>query len=245
MWSFVYKMGSPKFCYKWAARMRPWAMSVCIVALLAGLVDGLGFAPADYQQGDSYRIMFIHVPAAVMSLGIYSLMATSAVFFLIWKIKVSDIIAQACAPLGALFALLTLITGSLWGKPTWGTFWIWDARLTSELILLFIYLGIIALRTSMPTKQAAAKATAVMTIIGMVNIPIIHYSVYWWNTLHQGATILKLGKPEIASAMLYPLLWMLASYAAFFIWVLAVRVQTELLHRERKSQWVQTLLEIN
>lgn len=211
-------------------------------AFAYGLVGGLWQAPADYQQGDAYRVIFIHVPAAAWSLGIYVMMSSAALVYLIWKIKIADIVAKLSAPIGASFTLLALITGSIWGKPTWGTWWIWDARLTSELILLFIYGGIIALRSAIPEPPLASQVSNILTLVGLVNIPIIHYSVDWWQTLHQGATILKLSAPSIATSMLYPLLAMLIAFFLYYLLVLLMGLRYELLKREQQTHWVQQLL---
>jgi len=180
-------------------------------------VDGLLFAPADYQQGDAFRIMYLHVPAAIWSLGVYMMMSISVLFFFIWKIKLADIIAKVSAPVGVIFTVICLVTGSIWGRPTWGTWWIWDARLTSELLLLFIYFGIMALRSAIPNPQLAARASGVFTLIGLVNIPIIHYSVNWWNTLHQGAS-LSLTNATIAPSMLHPLIAMIVGFLFYYGW---------------------------
>lgn len=236
--TFIIKIASPKTCYRLCALIQPWAMLLCLLAAIYGLVDGLWLAPPDYQQGDAYRIIFLHVPAAMMSLLVYMVMSVAVIFHFIWKIKVADIIAKSSAKLGMLFTLITLITGALWGKPTWGTFWIWDARLTSELILLFIYFGIIALRSAIPEPTLAARASGLMTLVGLVNIPIIHYSVNWWHTLHQGATLLQFSKPTIAPSMLHPLLMMIAANLFYFIWMLAASIRSELLIKEKNTTWV-------
>jgi heme exporter protein C len=235
------KMASPKTCYRLCAVIQPWVIVLCLTAFIYGLIDGLWLAPPDYQQGDAYRIIFLHVPAAIMSLMVYVVMAAAVILHFIWKIKVADIVAKSSAKLGMLFTLITLMTGSLWGKPTWGTFWIWDARLTSELILLFIYFGIIALRTAIPEPMLAARASGLMTLIGLVNIPIIHYSVNWWHTLHQGATLLQLSKPTIAPSMLHPLLIMIAAYLFYFIWMLVANIRSELLIKEKNTMWVKNV----
>ncbi len=240
--SFIHKLGSPRSCYRFCRTVQPWLMLVCVTTFLYGLIDGLGFAPTDYQQGDAYRILFIHVPAAILSLAVYAVMTAAMIIFLIWKIKVADVVAKVSAPIGALFTVLTLVTGSLWGKPMWGTFWIWDARLTSELILLFIYFGIIVLRQSIPEPFLAARASGLVTLIGAVNIPIVHYSVVWWNTLHQGATILKWSAPSIAPSMLHPLLIMIIAYFAYYFWMLAAKIRSEILMREKNTVWVKEVV---
>ncbi len=238
MWKFFYKVASPPTSFHWAGRLLPWLTGLMLATLFYGLMGGLWLAPPDYQQGDVYRIIFVHVPAAAWSLGIYMIMSVAALIHLIWKIKVADLVAKLSAPLGACFTLLALMTGSIWGKPTWGTWWIWDARLTAELILLFIYSGIIGLRSAIPEQQLAAQISNVLTLIGLVNIPIIHYSVNWWQTLHQGATILKLSPPSIAPSMLWPLLAMLSAFFLYYLIILLLGLRYELLKQEQQSRWV-------
>jgi len=179
----MHKYASPKFFYSLAGQLIPWIAALTAVLLLAGLYLGLFVAPADYQQGESYRIMFIHVPAAWMSMFIYMLMAGAGAVALVWNIKLAEIFANSCAPIGASFTFLALATGSLWGKPMWGTWWAWDARLTSELILFFLYIGYMALQASIDDPRRAARAAAILALVGVVNIPVIHFSVEWWNTL--------------------------------------------------------------
>lgn len=237
-WIWFHRFGSPEYCYRFSGRWGPRA-GICAGVLFAiGLYFGLVVAPPDYQMGDSYRIIYIHVPNAWMSLFTYVVMATAAATGLIWKMKMGHAIARSCAPLGTAFTLCALITGSLWGKPTWGTYWIWDARLTSELILLFLYLGYMALDNAIENRRTAAQASAILAIVGLVNIPIIHYSVEWWNTLHQGSTVMKLGRPTIDTRMLIPLLIMFAAINLYFISGLCSRVQCELLETERRTSWV-------
>lgn len=242
MWTFIHKAASPRTCYRWSRLLQPWVMMICFIAFSYGLIAGLVFAPSDYQQGNVYRIMYLHVPAAIMSLVVYLIMALVSIFFLIWKIKISDIIAKVSAPIGAVFTLLTLITGSIWGKPTWGTWWIWDARLTSELILLFIYIGIIALRGAILEYQLAGRACGILTLVGVVNIPIIHFSVDWWNTLHQGASLSFFQPSTIAPRMLHPLISMIIAFMAYYLWLLMVKVRYELLSREHQTSWVKAIL---
>jgi len=237
MWHWIHKASSPKVCYRWAKNLQPWLALCCLLLLAYGLIDGLMFAPADYQQGDAFRIMYVHVPAAIGSLAIYVLMSVSVFFFFIWKIKLADIVAKASAPIGAVFTFICLLTGAIWGRPTWGTWWIWDARLTSELLLLFIYFGIMALRSAMPNPKLAARASGIFTLIGLVNIPIIHYSVQWWNTLHQGAS-LSLTNATIAASMLYPLMAMICAFLFYYAWVLCIKVRSEILLREKETAWV-------
>jgi len=241
MWQFFYKLASPKTFYQISGKVLPWATILMLVFFCIGLMGALFLAPADYQQGDSFRIIYIHVPSAILSMGIYVFMAVTAAIGLIWRFKLSDIIINASAPIGASLTFLALITGSLWGKPMWGTWWIWDARLTSELILLFLYFGYMATRSAIPNKDTAARASSILLIVGVVNIPVIHYSVFWWNTLHQGATILRFGKPAIHSSMLWPLLVMIAAFICYFITVMLHRARCELLTRESDSDWVRTI----
>ncbi len=242
MWQFFHKLASPKFFYDFSSRLIFWFSVLTIILMASGLYMGLVEAPPDYQQKDSYRIMFIHVPAAWMSMFVYMVMAVTGAINLIWRIKLADIISMSCAPIGASFTFLALITGSIWGKPMWGTWWVWDARLTSELILLFLYLGYMALRASIEDKTNASRAAAVLALVGVVNIPIIHYSVEWWNTLHQGPTVTKLDKPSIHTSMLIPLLLMAFAFKTYFVSVLLMRARTELLVREFRSSWVKKVL---
>jgi heme exporter protein C len=241
--AIVHKFSSPRNFYVMSGRMIPWFGWSCLLLIVAGLYYGLIKAPPDYQQGESYRIMFIHVPAAWMSMFIYMVMAISGAIGLIWRIKLSDIVASASAPIGAAFTFLALATGSLWGKPMWGAWWVWDARLTSELILLFLYLGFIALQASIEDPRNAARAGAVLALVGVVNIPIIHYSVEWWSTLHQGATVTKLDKPSIHIDMLIPLLLMAVAFKLYYATAVLMRARVELLLREQNSRWVKEVVE--
>jgi len=228
----LYRLASPSYFYQQSGRLLPWLAILTLLLFTTGLVWGLAFAPADYQQGNGFRIMYVHVPAAVFSMGVYVAMAIAGGIGLIWRIKVAAMVARSCAPIGAAFTFLALATGSLWGKPMWGAWWVWDARLTSELILLFLYLGYMALQEAIEERDTADRASAVLALVGLINIPIIHYSVEWWYTLHQGATILKLGKPSIAPAMLWPLLVMLAAYGLLALLVVLLRTRNEVLERK-------------
>ncbi len=242
MFGYFDKYASPKIFFYLTCTLIPWFGGICILLLIAGLFGGLVMAPADYQQGESFRIIYVHVPSAWMSLFIYIVMATAGAVGLIWKIKIADAIARSSAPLGASFTLLALITGSIWGKPMWGTWWVWDARLTSELILLFLYLGYIALQSAIEDRRTAAHAGAVLTLIGIVNIPIIHYSVEWWSTLHQGATVTKLAVPSIHISMLIPLLIMTVAFMFYFATMVLVRARYEIVDNEKNSSWVSELI---
>ena len=208
-----------------------------------GVYWGLFVAPPDYQQGDSYRIMFIHVPSAWMSMFTYMMMAAASIIALVWRMKVAEVVIGQCALIGASFTALALITGMLWGKPMWGAYWVWDARLTSELVLLFLYIGVIALYGAFEDPRTGARAAAILALVGIVNIPIIHYSVEWWNTLHQGPTVTKLDSPSAHPSMLYPLLLMALAFKAYFFALLFVRTRSEVLLREKNASWVKEVLE--
>jgi len=205
--------------------------------MFGALIGGLVLVPPDYQQGDGFRILYVHVPAAWMSLYIYVAMAVASVVVLIWRLKLAEVFLVSSTPIGASFTALTLAAGSLWGKPMWGTWWVWDARLTSELILLFIYLGIMALYQAIDDVRTASRACAILTLVGVVDIPIIHYSVEWWNTLHQGAS-LTIDSSSIATSMLIPLLVMSLAFMIFYGAVVLMRMRNEILWRERNSRWV-------
>jgi heme exporter protein C len=238
MWTWFYKLASPPFVYNTASALLPWFTCFAVVTLGYGLVGGLVIAPPDYQQGDAFRIIYVHVPSAWMSEFSYSLMAVAGAIALIWRIKIGHAVAAATAPIGASFTILALVTGSMWGRPMWGTYWAWDPRLTSELILLFLYFGVMSLRTAFEDGPRGDRAAALLSIVGVINIPIIHYSVVWWNSLHQAASVARFGKPTIALSMLWPLLSMFLGFMLFFGAVLCMRLQGEILNRERQSAWV-------
>jgi len=242
MFLWFHKLGSPPHFYRIAGNWLPWLGTIFLLLLVAGLYGGLILAPPDYQQGESYRIIFVHVPSAWMSLFIYMVMAACGVVILVWRMKIAEIVLISSAPIGASFTFLALATGSLWGKPMWGTWWVWDARLTSELILLFLYLGVIGLHGAIEDKRIAARAIAILAIVGMVNIPIIHYSVEWWNSLHQGATVTKFDKPSIHWSMLIPLLLMALAFQVYYLLALLQSCRAELLQRERNNKWVEELI---
>jgi heme exporter protein C len=210
--------------------------------LLVGAVWGLLFAPQDYQQGNSARIMYVHVPASILAQSSYMMMASAALVFLVWRIKLADIAVQCAAPIGASITFLALVTGAIWGKPTWGTWWVWDARLTSTLVLLFLFLGVIALRSAMDNRDAAGRATAVLTLVGVVNLPIIKYSVDWWFTLHQSSSFSLTEKPAMPAEMWLPLLLMVLGFYSFFFVAWMLRIRAEILQRESRTQWVSDLV---
>lgn len=244
MMNWLNKLFAPAKFYYFATTMIPWCMAITVLLFICGLVGGLYLAPPDYQQGDAFRIIYVHVPSAFLSMMVYFIMAAAAIIVLTWRIKLADIVVAASAPLGASFTALALITGSLWGKPMWGAWWVWDARLTSELILLFLYFGVIALRVAIPERDSAARASAILLVVGTINIPIIHFSVYWWSTLHQGSTIRLFGPSLIAPDMLYPLLIMIVAYIFYYLTIMLMRARAEILLRERKSSWVNELRKV-
>lgn len=242
MWKWIkrlyHRLGSPKWFYTLSGKWLPWFAAASLLLLSAGLVLSLLFAPVDYQQGNSYRILFIHVPAAFLAQSVYVFMATAGIVFLVWKIKMADVIAQSLAPIGAVMTFIALVTGAIWGKPTWGTWWLWDARLTSMLILFFLYIGVLALREALQPQELAAKATALLAIIGVINIPIIKYSVDWWYTLHQPASFTLTAKPTMPPEMYIPLLVMVLGYYALLGWSVLLSARAEVLKREANSSWV-------
>lgn len=235
MW---HQLVSLKYFYRHTTKIACWLMFLACFLLAGGVFSGLFLAPPDYQQGDAFRIIYIHVPAAIMSMAIYAFMALCALILLVWKIKLAEVFLKVAVALGLLMTFLALVTGSLWGKPMWGTAWIWDARLTSELILFFIYFAILALFNAIPDSAKAARTASIVVLLGALDLPIIHYSVDWWQTLHQGSTILQLSHPTMDTSMLYPLLAMIAGFSVYVLSLLLYRARTEILFRERNAQWV-------
>ena len=224
--------------YFFALRIQKPLFFSTLIIIMVGLYGGLFLAPSDYQQGDAFRIIYVHVPAAWLSLLVYMYMVIAAFSALVWKLKIAEIGIRAAAPIGFCFTAVALVTGSIWGKPMWGTWWVWDARLTSELILLLIYGGIIGISNSMEDIRIGSRSAAVVTLIGAINIPIIHYSVEWWATLHQGPTVSKFDNPSIEITMLIPLIIMTIGFIAYFIYVLMIRMQSEIIRYERNSGWI-------
>ena len=216
---------------RYSAVILPWTVGLTVALIAVGLYLGLFVAPPDYQQGESYRIIFIHVPSAWLALFIYTNLAVASAVALIWKHPLADLAGRACAPIGAAFTVLALVTGSLWGKPMWGTWWVWDARLTSVLILFFLYLGYMALADAFDDPSRGAKAAAIMALVGFVNVPIIKFSVDWWNTLHQPATISGFSAPSIHPSMMVPLLLMAVGFTSYFVMVLILRMRAEIIGR--------------
>lgn len=229
---------SPKHFYSTSRLLLPWIAIAFIICFSYGLMTGLFVVPADYQQGDGFRIMYVHVPSAFAGMGVYAIMALSAFITLVWRVKIAAICMSCSAPIGASFTFLALMTGSIWGKPMWGTWWIWDARLTSMLILLFLYLGFMALQSVLINHSRRDQAGAVIALAGVINLPIIHYSVIWWNTLHQGPSISKLETPSIDVMMLHPLFAMITAFFLFYLLILFMKMQQNILLREKKSTWV-------
>ncbi|RUM78086.1 MAG: heme ABC transporter permease [Candidatus Thioglobus sp.] len=241
MWKWIQAFASPQNFYRISKKLIPWFLYPFIALTLVGLYWALIVSPPDYQQGESVRIMYVHVPAAWMSLFIYVVMAVAGAIGLIWQIKLANVVASVSAPIGAAFTFLALVTGAVWGKPMWGTWWVWDARLTSELILLFLYLAYISLNNAFDNPKTAAKASSVLAIVGLVNIPIIYYSVEWWNSLHQGSSV-SVTKVSMQIDMFYALL--LISFAFKFLYgaLVLMRARDEVLIREQNSRWVKAIV---
>jgi heme exporter protein C len=216
-------------------RLLPWLVAAAVVFMTYGLYKAFFVAPEDYQQGDTVRIMFIHVPAAWLSMGVYVVMAAAALGTLVWRHPLADVSAKAAAPLGAAFTFICLVTGALWGQPMWGTWWVWDARLTSVLVLFLMYLGLIALWHTIEDQGRAGRAAAILTLVGFVNIPIIRFSVDWWNTLHQPAAVLRLDGPTIHPTILWPLLVMAVGFFSLFLLLHVLAMRAEILRRRVRA----------
>src|ERR1700746_2600460 len=234
-WTWFHRLGSPPYIYSLAGRLTPWFAGPAALLILGGLYGGLVLAPPDYQQGDGFRIIYVHAPSAWMSLMVYTTMAVSADIGLIWRIKVSHAVAASCAPIGASFTFCALVTGSLWGRPMWGTYWEWDPRLTSVLILFLMYLGLIALWRAVEDPTRAARAAAVLTLVGAINLPIIKFSVDWWNTLHQPASVMRMGGPALDRAFLIPLLVMAVAFSLLFVTLHLAAMRNEILRRRVRT----------
>lgn len=241
-WTWFHRLASPPHIYRIAGTLTPWFAWPAGLLIVVALYGALVLAPPDYQQGDGFRIIYVHAPAAWLSLMIYSTMAGAAAIGLIWRMKVAHAVAASCAAIGAWFTVASLITGMLWGKPMWGTYWVWDPRLTAQLILLFLYLGYMGLRAGIEDTARADKASAVLAIVGIVNVPIIRFSVDWWNSIHQAPSVMKLDRPSMPADMLIPLLLMLLGFTLYFFAVLLVRLRAEILRRERTANWIREAL---
>jgi heme exporter protein C len=232
-WTWFHKLGSPPHVYRLAGTLTPWFAWIAAALIAYGLIGGLVISPADYQQGEGYRILYVHAPTAWMSLQVYVVMAIASAVGLIWRIKVAHAAAASCGSMGATFTACALATGSLWGGPMWGTYWEWDPRIIFELVLLFQFLGYVGLRAAIDDTQR----------VGVINIPIIHYSVEWWNSLHQTASVMKLdSKPTMPMSMLMPLMSMFLGYVALFGALLLTRLRAELLSRERSASWIREVV---
>jgi heme exporter protein C len=229
------ELANPARFLAFSARALPWLAAATALLFAVGLYLAFFVAPPDYQQGDSVRIMYVHVPAAILAMACYTLMAVSALGTLVWRHPLADVAARAAAPLGAAFTFLGLVTGSIWGKPMWGAWWVWDARLTSFLVLFIMYLGLIALWRAFDDPARAGRVAAVLILVGFVNIPIIKFSVDWWNTLHQGESIFRLGGPSIHPSMLYPLIVMLAAYGVLFLTLHLAAMRAEIFRRRIRT----------
>ena len=237
-WTWFHKFGSPPHVYRLAGLLTPWFAWPAALLILGALYGGLVLAPPDYQQGDGFRIIYVHAPSAWLAVMIYAVMATAAGVGLIWRMKVAHAVAASCAGVGAWFTVVSLLTGMLWGKPMWGTYWVWDPRLTAQLILLFLYLGFMGLRASIDDLSRADRASAVLALVGVVNLPIIRYSVEWWNSIHQAPSVMKMDRPSMPFDMLAPLLAMLLGFSLYFGAVLLIRLRAEILRRERNASWI-------
>ena len=238
-----FKYAAPQNFYFLAGKLWPWFAALATILMAVGLWIGFFVAPVDAQQGQGYRIIFVHVPASQISMFIYLVMAAWAGFGLAFNTRLSGMMAAALAPTGALFAFLSLLTGALWGKPMWGTWWVWDARLTSTLILLFLYLGFLALQSAIDDPRRADKACAVLALVGVVNVPIIYFSVSWWNTLHQGASVSMTRSPSMAAPMLWGMLIMVVAFWMYAIAAALARARNIILERERHTEWVKNAVE--
>ena len=225
-------LANPNRFNKITEKIQPYILLIAITTLISGLYFGLFDSPKDYQQGDAVRIMYVHVPSAWLASFLYFSLAISCVFYLVWKHPLADLVSSSIAPIGTLFSALTLVTGSLWGKPMWGTWWVWDARLTSMLVLFFFYLGYILLSNAFERKIDGSKTASVLAIVGLINLPIVKFSVDWWHTLHQPATISKLSKPSIDPSMMTPLIIMTFAFIMIGIAIAILRIKTEIISRK-------------
>ena len=224
-------------------KMQPYILLIAIITLILGLYFGLFDSPKDYQQGDAVRIMYVHVPSAWLASLLYFSLSISCVFYLVWKHPLADLVSSSIAPIGALFSALTLVTGSLWGKPMWGTWWVWDARLTSMLVLFFFYLGYILLCNAFERKIDGSKTASVLAIVGLINLPIVKFSVDWWHTLHQPASIIKIGGPSIDDKMLLPLILMIFALSFFSLYMIILNVKTKLIEKKCEALLLKSNLE--
>lgn len=236
-------LGSPPFVYRLAERLNPWLGFFSVVLICIGAYWGLVIAPPDYLQDEVYRIIYIHPQTAYIGMMAYVILATSAAVGFVWRIKLAHAVAVSAAPIGASFTFCALVTGAIWGAPTWGTFWEWgDPRIMFELLLLFLFLGYMALRAAFDDRDKADRVSAILGVVGVVNVPIIHYSVLWWNTLHQGPTVSRLDGPSMTTDMLIPFLIMMLGFTVCFYWLLLRRLQGEIVERELGARWLRDLV---
>ena len=246
MWNFLrtlfYRMGSPRWFYEISGKWLPWLALIAFSLITVGVVWGLAFAPPDFKQGNSYRIIYIHVPASAVAMACYMTMALAGAISLIWRMKLAEVVMKCCAPIGVGLTFIALVTGAIWGKPTWGTWWVWDARITSVLVLFFLYLGVVALYEAFENSESASKACAVLSLVGCVNIPIIYWSVEWWYSLHQPATLKLTEESTMHPDMLYPLLMMIGGFYCLFAVLLFLHARSEILFRERNTKWVKAVV---
>lgn len=247
MWNtlkrWYHQLGSPRYFYRFADVVLPWLWPLALIILAIGLVWGLAYAPVERYQGDSYRIIYLHVPASSGALMGYIAMGVAGLVCLVWRMKMAEVMLKALAPFGAVLAAVSLISGAIWGKPTWGTYWQWDARLTSMLILLFMYLGVMVLQSAIRDPRQAARAASLLALVGVINVVIVKYSVEWLNTLHQGATLNLFSESSINPAMKYPLLISMLGMWLLYVANVLMRARAEVLSRERRSGWVRKLVE--
>ncbi len=236
-------LANPNRFNKITEKIQPYILLIAITTLISGLYFGLFDSPKDYQQGDAVRIMYVHVPSAWLASFLYFSLAISCVFYLVWKHPLADLVSSSIAPIGALFSALTLVTGSLWGKPMWGTWWVWDARLTSMLVLFFFYLGYILLSNAFERKIDGSKTASVLAIVGLINLPIVKFSVDWWHTLHQPASIIKIGGPSIDDKMLLPLMLMIFALSFFSLYMIILNVKTKLIEKKCEALLLKSNLE--
>ncbi|NJN50607.1 MAG: heme ABC transporter permease [Gammaproteobacteria bacterium] len=235
--------GSPRSFYRIAQRAAPWLLGLGVLGILVGFIWGLAFAPPDYQQGNSFRIMYLHVPTAILAQSAYLMIGAAGLVLLVWRMKLADMVIVAAAPFGLSMTALALVTGAIWGKPTWGTWWVWDARTTAMLVQLFLYFGLIALRQAIPREETAGRACALLAVVGTINIPIIKYSVDWWLTLHQPSTFKLTAAPSMPPEMYLPLLVCVLGFYALFGGLVFSRTANVILERERGTQWVRSLVQ--
>jgi len=241
-WQWFHRLGSPRWFYEKTERWSPWIGLAALLIIGLTTIWVLGFVPPDFKQGNSFRIFYLHVPTSSLAMGGYYIMAISGAIGLIWKMKLAGMVMKCAAPMGAALTFLALVTGGVWGKPTWGTYWVWDGRTTSVLLLFFLYMGVIALQNAYQNQQMADKFSAILALVGMVNIPIIYKSVDWWNTLHQPATIKITEASTMHASMLYPLFVMMLGFYCFYAWALMKAVRMEILRREYKTKWVNEIV---